>query len=167
MDACCCNTGSYFPGLPGVQKLVFCLKIESSYDQNDTVVIMRGSDTLSEALPIICIHLREVRKHSSSNMDSCFYNTASYFVDWSGTQNWLFCLKIESVFGRKGTVTITRGSHKLSEALPIILIHLMEVGKHSSSNGYMSLRYSVLFPMTMMIWDPKLIILPQNWECLW
>ncbi len=50
-----------------------------------------------------------------------------------------------------------RESHTLSEALLFLLIYLREVGKCSSSNGCMSLRYSVIFPR--LIWCPKLVIL--------
>ncbi len=55
------------------------------------------------------------------------------------SENWLDCLKFESIFDRKDTGLAIRGLDMLSEALPIILIHLREVRKHSSSNGCMSL----------------------------
>ena len=55
------------------------------------------------------------------------------------SENWIFCLKIDSFCGRKDTVFTIRGLDILSEALLIILIHLREVSKQSSSNGCMTL----------------------------
>jgi len=43
------------------------LKFEHLLGGKDTALIIRGSDTLSKALAIILIHLRKVRKYSSSN----------------------------------------------------------------------------------------------------
>ena len=46
---------------------VFFLKIDSFCGRKDTVLAIRGSDILSEALLVIHIHLREVNKQLSSN----------------------------------------------------------------------------------------------------
>ena len=48
-------------------KLVICLKIESSVGRKYTVLAIMGSNTLSDAISIIFIHLSDVRKYSSSN----------------------------------------------------------------------------------------------------
>ena len=56
------------------------------------------------------------------------------------SEDWVFFLKIDSFCGRKDTAVLAiRGLDILSEALLIILIHLREVMKQSSSNGCMTL----------------------------
>jgi len=57
-------------------------------------------------------------------MDVCPYSTASHFSDLSGVQNWMFCLKFESSFGRKDTILTIRGLDILYNALPIIIIYI-------------------------------------------
>jgi len=59
-------------------------------------------------------------------MDAFPHDKASVFVGWSGVQNWLFCLKFESNFGREGPVFTTRGSRFQLETLPTILIDVKE-----------------------------------------
>ena len=57
-----------FPRLISCPKLrLFCLNKGSSFGRKDSVLITRGSDTLSEALAIILIYVREVRKRPSSS----------------------------------------------------------------------------------------------------
>ena len=46
---------------------LFCLKIESSFCRKDTVLTIRGSNILCEALAIIPIHLRDVNKQPRSD----------------------------------------------------------------------------------------------------
>ena len=69
------------------------------------------------------------------------------------SKQWLFCLKFESSIGRKDTIFTKRESDILPEALPIIFIYLMEVLKHSRSNGCVSLSHSVIFPR--LTWCPN------------
>ena len=95
-------------------------------------------------------------------MDACPYGTLSHFPCWSGAPNWLFCLKLGSSFVRKDTVLIIRRSNALSEALIIIVIHLWEVRKQSSSNGCLSLRHSVTYPM--LIWYPNIDYFAYRFE---
>ena len=69
-------------------------------------------------------------------------------------------MKLESNFGRIYTLVTIRESDSLSVALPTILVHLMEVRKHSSSNGWISLRQNVAFPR--LIWFQRLDILLET-----
>ena len=95
-------------------------------------------------------------------MYACLYETVSHYLGRSGVQNELFCLKFEGSFGWNDAVVTTRLLHMLSEALPIIHIHLTKVGNHSSSNGCLSLHLNVTF--ARLNWCSKLVILLENWR---
>ena len=49
------------------QGIRFCLKFESSFGRKDTLLTMRGKQTLSQASQVIFIYLRELKIHPSSN----------------------------------------------------------------------------------------------------
>ena len=52
-------------------KLMNLLEFESYFGRKDAVLTIRGSDILSEALPMILIYLREVRKYTQELMNVC------------------------------------------------------------------------------------------------
>ena len=114
---------------------LFYLKFGSRFGRKDTVMTMRWSDTLSEALLLILIYLGEISKHSSSNGCLSLWHSIT-FSSQCGAQNWIFCF---SCFVRKDTVRTIRGSDTVSEAILTILIHLRKVEKYSNSNGCMSI----------------------------
>ena len=70
--------------------------------------------------------------------------------------------KYESISGRNDEVLTIRGSDMLPGPLPLIIIHLRKVIKHSSSNGCLSVWYSI--PFSVLVWAPKLVILHKIWE---
>ena len=61
------NTTSHFLWWSCTKNNLFCIYLESFPSRNGMVLIIRGSNILSEALPIILILLRKVMSHSSSN----------------------------------------------------------------------------------------------------
>ena len=119
---------------------------------------IRGSDTVSEAILTILIHLRKVEKYSNSNGCMSIYDTSSYsWADMMFTVL-LFCSKFDLSICQKDTMMTIRGSNRRSDALPTILIHQREVRKHSSSNRCMPFLFSLVFPG--VIWcPPQLVIL--------
>ena len=79
-------------------------------------------------------------------MDASPYNTAFHFIRWKGAQIWFFACNLRVVWGRNDRLLTLWGSCGQLEALTMIIIHLMEVMKHSSCNGYLSLQHSSPFP---------------------
>ena len=79
--------------------------------------------------------------------------TYHHFLCWSDTQILLFCLKYESYFGRNDMVLTMRGLKLLPVALPIILIHLRKVMKHSSSNVCLCLQHTITSPLLIQCWS--------------
>ena len=158
MDVYPNTTSSHLSDCSGAQNEIFCFNIESTFGRKDTLLIIRGPDTLSEALEIILIHLREVRKHSSSNRCVSLQHRPT-LSGRSGTHNWLFYLKFEHSFGRKDTVLTMRASDTLPEALKNNPIHEGKVMKHSSSNGCTSLRHSITFPRLIYCSRPRIVLL--------
>ena len=140
------------------KKWEFCLKFESSSGRKDIVLTIWGSDTLSEELPIILIHLREVMKHSSSN-DCMSLGHSGTFPRLIWCSKLYFCLKFECLFGKNNAVTTIGGSDiMLSKALWTIPIYIMEIRIDSQSNGCLYLQYNITFHR-LMIQCPKLVIL--------
>ncbi len=87
----------------------------------------------------------------------------SYFPDWSGDQIDYFAWNVRVVSVKKDAVLTIRRSDILSEACPIILIHLREAGNHLiSSNECLSLWHSATF--LRLIWYLELMILCEIWE---
>ena len=138
-------------------KLVICLKIESSVGRKYTVLAIMGSNTLSDAISIIFIHLSDVRKYSSSNW---------YVSLWHNIRcsRLIMCPKLVTLLDNlsyfcriRHCVDHKGGYYILSADLPIMLIHLREVMKHSRSSGCLSLQQNVISPG--LIWCPKLVSL--------
>ena len=133
--------------------------------EKDTVLTIRGSDMLSDALPLICIHPRKVMNYSSSN--ECM--SLSHLVIFS-TLIWSPKSVILSRIGvvvwvEKDTLVAIKGSCILSGSHPIILIQLRNIRKDSYSNGCMAFGQSVTF--SLPIWSPKLVFLIEIWELFW
>ena len=164
MDACPYDTAaSCFPGWSGAPNWWFCLKLGSCFGRKYTVLIKRGLDMLSEAIPIIIIHLRKVRKHSSTNgCRSLWHSVAFPRLIWS--LKLVILVNIWCCFCKNDTVLAIRRLGMMPEALPAIAIYLSKGGKHSSSNGCQSLWHSATFPG--LIWCPKLVILLEIWDFL-
>ena len=161
MDICPYGTATRFVAWSGVQNWLFCLNIESVFCRKDTVSTIRGSTILSEALPIICIHLDErcyetIKKQWVPVLMTQCYISQPDLV----SQNGYFAWKLRVVFGRKDTVATIRSSYILSGAFPIICIHIRDIMKQwvpvlmtqqhisqpdlGSKNGYL-LEYSEQF----------------------
>ena len=124
-----------FPRLVWCPKIAHCAwKLGVSLGRKDTVLTIRGLNILSEALPIILIYPRKVRKHSRSNgCMSLRHSTITSKADMV-SKKWLFCLEFDRLFGRKDIMLTIRGSQKLSMAFLSSLIYLRDVRKHSRSN---------------------------------
>ena len=75
-----------FPRWYGTLNWIFWLKVWGVWGINDTVLSIRASDILSEALPIYPIHLRNDMEHSISNV--CLplqHNTPFPMLMWCPT----------------------------------------------------------------------------------
>ena len=167
MDGCPYDNGSHFPGWSDAQNWVwFCLKCVRVFSRKDIVLTTGGPYILSDALSILLKHTWEVRKYPSSNGWMSLWHSGVTFsgLIWCSTMD-ILTWHFRGVLGRKDTVLNTRGSQISAEAILIILIHQQEVGKHSSSNGWMFLHHSVTFPR--LIWCSKLDILLEIWEIVW
>ncbi len=113
----------------------------------------------------ILIELREIMKHSSSyEYLSLPHNVTFPKLIWC-TRLILYLEIWDPVSCSKDSMLTLRGSDTLSEALPIILIHLRQVMKYSSSNGCMSLRHSTI--LLKLIWSSNLIIFLEMWAHIW
>ena len=77
-------------------------------------------------------------------------------------QIWKFVWNLRVSIGRNDTVQHINGWWMLSEASPICLVHLRKVVKHSSSNGCLSLQYSITF--VVLRGYPKSGNLCEIWE---
>ena len=157
MDVCPYVTASHFLGWSGAQNWLFCLQNECFFSRNESMLTIRGDDTLPESCPTILIYLREVMRHSTNNGCLSFGHSITFPRLISCPKLRLFGLNKGSSFGRKDTVLITRGSDTLSEALAIILIYVREVRKRPSSSGCPSLVQIVLFPG--LIWCPPELVI--------
>ena len=100
MNVCPFVTVSYFPCWSFAQNWLFCLKFESSVSRKDTVLAIKGLDVQSEALPIIHIHLREVRKHSRGNGYLSLWHSIT-FLGWSGFPKLIILLETWEYFWLK------------------------------------------------------------------
>ena len=80
-------------------------------------------------------------------MDVSPHSMTSHFLCWEGAQNQIFCMKDESYVENKWQGVDHEGSYILSEASMIIFLHIRKDIKHPSSNGCLSLQYSILFSM--------------------
>ena len=164
MYACLYETVSHYLSRSGVQNWLFWLKFEGSFGWNDAVGTTRVLHMLPEALPIIHIHLTKVRNHSSSNgCLSLHLNVTFARLNWCPKlvillENWRFVSK-------NNTVMTIRLYDMLSQTLPIILIGLEEIRKHSSSNGCLSLQHWIIIPEVILC--PKLCILLEIWAIIW
>ena len=161
MNACPNGTAPHIPGWSGgAQNWTFWFKFESIFDRNDTMMTIRESHTLSEALLFLLIYLREVGKCSSSNRCmSLRYSVIFPRLIWCPKLAILLIKKC--LFDRNYAVMTIGRSNMLTWALPIILIYLMKVGKYPSSNGFMSLiRHIITFPKLF-------VILLKFWGFIW
>ena len=128
-----------------------------SFWRKDILATTGGSDMLWETVSIIFRHIREVRKHLSSNgCLSLQHGITIPCLIWCAP-NWLFILKIETIFCRQDTLLTIKGSGMISDALHLVLIHIRMAEKHSSLYIYLLLSHSIIF--RGLIWCPKLAIL--------
>ena len=84
------------------------MKFEGTFGRKDTVLIIRGSHILSEALPTILIHKEEIMKLSRSNSCQSFGHSV-IFPGLVWCPKLVILLENSSIFGRKDTVVIIGG----------------------------------------------------------
>ena len=104
---------------------------------------------LSEAHLIFSNILRRVLVYSSSNECLQLQYTIPFPVlrGYSTSCILYFVCNLRVNLGRIGLVSTMKGLSMLSEAHPIIFMHLMKVMKHSCSNGCLFLWHPIPFPM--------------------
>ena len=131
----------------GVPKIwYFAWKLRVVLGKKDTWFTIRCLFILSLAPINIPIHLKKALKYSNSN-GYCSLQRTTTFPMLRGCPNLIIFMKIEGCFGRNDTWLTIRCLFMLSEATVNIPINLMRVMKHSSSNGCLSLQYTITFPM--------------------
>ena len=122
-----------------------CVKCESQHwskwqDATHKVAV----EYYQKASPIFLMHLMKVTKHSSSF--GCLYlQYIITFVVLKGYPKSGNLCEFESQHRQKWYGATHKCWWMLSKASPIDLMYLMKVMKHSSSNGCLSLQYSITF----------------------
>ena len=164
MDVSSCSTSSHFPCWYVPQNLLFCIKYVSSFRRNDTVLTIKSSYMLPEALLTILIHPRMAMNHSSSN--GCVSSRQRHhFFGWpSSAKTMYFVWNSRVVLKKMLWYWPLGGSHILIADLQFIIIHLMMAMKRLSSNGCLFIQHIIPFPL--LIWASKFVILHQLWELL-
>ena len=166
MDGCPYDNVSHFPGWSGAQiGFDFAWNVWGFWVEK-TLCWQQGDLIFCQMLFQSFLNIYGRLGNTQAAMDGCPMTQWCHIFRADlvlniGYVTWHF----RGVLGRKDTVLTTRGSQISAEAILIILIHLQEVGKHSSSNGWMSLHHSVTFPR--LIWCSKLDILLEIWEIVW
>ena len=161
MDVSSYSTSSHFPCWYGPQNLLFCIKYESSFHRNDTVLTIKSSYMLQEAILTIIIHLRMVMKHSSSNGCVSLWQR-HHFFGWPSAKTLYFAWNSRGILVKMTWYWPWGGSDIPIADLQFIIIHLMMVMKHLSSNGCLFIQHIIPFPL--LIWASKFVILHQICE---
>ena len=160
MYACPYDPVTHFLGWSGAQNWLFCLKFGCNFGRNDTVLTTRVSYAIRGSSDHS--HTSEGGEETlkqqwmSILMTRCLISRLTWYP-----RNWSFYLDPSIVFSRKDTLLTIRVYYMLADALPNILIYLMDVQKHSRSNACLFLWHRVTFPWLM--WCSKLVILLEIW----
>ena len=148
MDVSHYSTASHFLCWEGAQNLIFLFEIW--FGRNDLGLTIIAPHMLSEASTINLIYLKEGYETFKQQWSSLLTTQHPLFCAdlVPKTCNFAWNLRVSFCGNRMGVTR--RGQYMIPEALYIILIHLREILKYSTSNGCLSSQHIISFPVLIL-----------------